>query len=134
MKKDKKRMVKGSPGVIVKAGTVHDFFERSVDRAHRLDRGERLPAEIQLTFEDPADLIRVLSAQRIRVLLTVRAKPRPVSDLAIVLGRDRSAVRRDVKVLESLGLLRTQRQKNPGHGQMKVVEPLAAKYQLTATI
>jgi predicted transcriptional regulator len=57
-----------------------------------------------------------------------------VSDLAIVLGRDRSAVRRDVKVLESLGLLRTQRQKNPGHGQMKVVEPLAAKYQLTATI
>ena len=93
-----------------------------------------LPAEIRLTFEDPADLMRVLSEQRIRVLRSVRTKPSPVSDLAITLKRDRKAVSRDVKILESFGLVRTHAQPNPGHGLMKIVEPLAARYQLVATI
>ena len=42
------------------------------------------------------------------------------SDLAVVLKRDRTAVKRDVKILASLGLVTTQ--------------PLAAKYELVATI
>jgi predicted transcriptional regulator len=115
-------------------GTVDAFIERSLDRARKLDRGEKLPAEMTMTFEDPSDLIRVLSAQRVRVLLSVRAKPRPVSDLAVILKRDRKAVSRDVKVLESFGLVKLNPKPNPGHGVMKVVEPLAAKYQLVATI
>lgn len=120
--------------VKVGAGTAGDIFKRSLERARKLDRGEKLPAEIRLTFENPADLMRILSEQRIRVLKTVRAKPRPVSDLAITLNRDRKAVSRDVKILESFGLVRTHAQPNPGHGVMKVIEPLAAKYQLVATI
>jgi len=51
-----------------------------------------------------------------------------------MLKRDRKAVSRDVKVLESFGLLKTREQPNPGHGMMKVVEPLAEKYYLTATV
>jgi hypothetical protein len=51
-----------------------------------------------------------------------------------MLKRDRKAVSRDVKVLESFGLLKTPEQLNPGHGIMKVVEPLAERYYLTATI
>jgi predicted transcriptional regulator len=115
-------------------GTVKTFIERSLDRARKLDRREKLPAEITMTFEDPSDLMRVLSVQRVRVLRTVRVKPRPVSDLAMILKRDRKAVSRDVKVLESFGLVRIHPEPNPGHGLMKVVEPLAAKYQLVATI
>jgi hypothetical protein len=41
---------------------------------------------------------------------------------------------RDVRVLESFGLLKIREQQNPGHGIMKVVEPLAERYYLTATI
>jgi len=130
MKREPKKMVE----VTVGTGAAEDFFKRSLERARRLDRGEKLPAEIRLTFENPADLMRVLSEQRIRVLKTVRAKPRPVSDLAVTLKRDRKAVSRDVKILESFGLVRTHAQPNPGHGVMKVIEPLAAKYQLVATI
>jgi len=130
----KKKSIKGTAAVNVTTGTAEDFFRRSVQRARKLDRGEKLPAEMRLTFEDPADLVRVLSAQRIRVLLTVRSQPRAVSDLANVLGRDRKAVSRDVKVLESFGLVRTHEQPNPGHGLMRVVEPLAQQYQLVATI
>ena len=120
--------------VRIETGTAEDFFKRSLERGRKLDHGERLPAEVRITFEDPADLVRVLSVQRIKVLRTVRSKPRPVSELANVLKRDRKAVSRDVKVLESLGLVRLHEQPNPGHGLMKVVEPLAAKYQLVATI
>src|SRR5690349_3843233 len=70
----KKKSLKRTVAVNVTTGTVEDFFRRSVQRARKLDRGEKLPAEMRLTFEDPADLVRVLSAQRIRVLLTVRSK------------------------------------------------------------
>jgi predicted transcriptional regulator len=120
--------------VTVASGTVEAFIERSLERAQKLDRGERLPSEMTMTFEDPSDLLRVLSAQRVRVLHAVRARPTPVSELAGTLRRDRKAVRQDVSLLESFGLVKTREEPNPGHGRRRVVEPHAAKYQLVATI
>lgn len=114
--------------------TADSFFARSRERAHRLDRGEKLPAQITLIFEDPSDLMRVLSAERVRVLHTVRERPMAVSKLASDLRRDRQAVRRDVSVLESLGLLRTREEANPGHGRRRIVEALAERYELVAVI
>jgi predicted transcriptional regulator len=87
-----------------------------------------------MTFEDPSDLARVLSTERVRVLHAVRAKPAPVSELALTLRRDRKAVRRDVSLLESFGLVHAREEPNPGHGRRRVIEPRAAKYQLVATI
>ena len=127
-------MNKTAKNLKVSTGTVEAFFERSLNRAHKLDRGEKLPTEMRLTFEDPADLLRVLTAQRIRVLHAVRKKPAAVSDLAIVLKRDRTAVKRDVKILTAFGLVKTQEEKNPGHGRRKIVEPLASKCELVTTI
>ncbi len=80
------------------SGTADAFFLRSATRARKLDRAERLLPEVRLTFEDPADLPRVLTAQRIRVLVAVRRNPSPISELAVVLKRDRTAVRRDVRL------------------------------------
>ncbi len=128
------KAVRAPRRVTVSTGSVEAFAERSLERARRLDRGERLPSEITVTFEDPSDLARVLSTERVRVLRTVRAKPAPVSDLAATLRRDRKAVRRDVSLLESFGLVHTREEPNPGHGRRKIVEPRAAKYQLVATI
>jgi len=118
----------------VSSGTVEAFIGRSLERARKMDRGERLPSEITMTFEDPSDLVRVLSAERVRLLHAVRAKPAPVSELAVTLRRDRKAVRRDVSLLQSFGLVNTREELNPGHGRRKVIEPRAAKYQLVATI
>lgn len=105
-----------------------------MERARKMDRGERLPLEITMTFEDPSDLVRLVSAERVRVLRAIRAKPASVSELAVTLRRDRKAVRRDVSLLESFGLVSTRDEPNPGHGRMGIVEPRAAKYQLVATI
>src|SRR5207302_466803 len=118
-------MSKMIKAVTLTTGTLEEFVERSKERAKKLDRGEKLAPEIRVTFEDPADLLRVLSAERLRVLHTIRTKTKPtISGLAIILKRDRKAVSRDVKLLESLGLLRTRDESNPGHGVMTVVEPL----------
>ncbi len=87
-----------------------------------------------MIFEDPADLVRVLSAERVRVIHAIREKPAPVSELAVTLGRDRKAVTRDVSLLQSFGLVNAREEINPGHGRRRIIEPLAAKYQLIATI
>ena len=121
-------------GVMLTTGTADEFFARSRERARKLDRGERIPAEIRVVFEDPADLLQVLSTERIRLLHAVRTKPIPVSQLARELKRDRQAVMRDVRLLESFGLLKTQEAPNPGHGRQRIVAPLAARYQLVANI
>jgi predicted transcriptional regulator len=115
-------------------GTADAFLSRSRARAQHLDRGERLLPEMRLTFEDPADLLRLLTAQRVRVLNAVRRNPAPVSELAIVLGRDRTAVRRDVRILTAFGLVNTREETNPGHGRRKIVGPLASKCELVTTI
>ena len=121
--------------VRVSSGSVEDFFKRSHERAVKLDRKEKLPAELRITFEDPADLMRALSTQRIKMLQIVKRNPRPtVTILANMLKRDRKSVTRDIVVLEKLGLIRTKTKANPGHGVVKIVEPLAERYHLTATL
>jgi len=118
----------------VSTGTADEFFERSLERARKIDRGEKLIPEITLTFEDPAEMMQLLSTQRVRIIECLRKNSVPISELATILKRDRKAVSRDVKLLESFGLVKTHDTPNPGHGKMKVVETLAAKYQLVATI
>ena len=115
-------------------GTADAFFRRSAVRAQKLDRGETLLPEMRLTFEDPADLVRVLTEQRVRVLAAVRKNPAPVSELAAVLKRDRTAVRRDVRILTAFGLVKIHEETNPGHGRRKIVAPLATKCELVTTI
>jgi predicted transcriptional regulator len=122
------------PRVTVSSESVEEFIGRSLARARKIDRGDRLAPEITMTFEDPADLIRVLSAERVRVIHALREKPAPISELATTLKRDRKAVKRDISLLESFGLVNAREEINPGHGRRRIIEPLAAKYQLVATI
>jgi len=39
-----------------------------------------------------------------------------------------------VKILTTMGLLTLHDEANPGHGRRKIVQPLAEKYELVATI
>ncbi len=120
--------------VSVTADGAAGFFRRAREHARRLDRGASLAPEITVTFENVGDMLRVLSAERVRLLRVARERATPISDLANGLDRDTRAVSRDVDLLESFGLLRTRYETNPGHGRRRIVEPRAARYQLTATI
>jgi predicted transcriptional regulator len=126
--------MKRNAKVWVTADGAGGFFRRAREHARKLDRGEPIAPEITVTFEDVRDMLRVLSAERVRLLRVAREKAVPVSDLANGLQRDTRAVSRDVDLLESFGLLRTRYEKNPGHGRRRIVEPCAANYQLLAVI
>jgi predicted transcriptional regulator len=126
--------MKKKVSVRIAADGVTGFFDRAREHARKLDRGLELPPEITVSFESPADMMRVLSAQRVRLLRAARQKPSAVSDLAARLRRDARAVSRDVELLEQFGLVRTRYEINPGHGKRRIVEPRAARYQLVASI
>jgi len=110
------------------------YAKRALARARKLDRRQTIQPEITITFEDPLAMVEVLTAQRLRLVQTVRAQSASISALAAALGRDPKAVRRDVRRLERAGVVRTREQVNPGHGRTKIVEPVARQYRLTAVL
>ena len=120
--------------VNIATGAADQFFNRVRSHAAKLDRGETIPAEITITFEDPLEMLNVLTSERVRLLRWTKAGALPIADLAFGLNRDVRAVSRDVVRLEKAGLLRTSYRANPGHGRCKVVEPVAREYNLTAIL
>jgi predicted transcriptional regulator len=107
-------------------------MERTLERAKKMDRGERIKPSFGITFESPAQMFELLTAERVRVVETARTKPYSVTELARVLKRDPKSVRRDVKKLMEFGVVRTREAVNPGHGRVKIVEPVAESFELRA--
>jgi predicted transcriptional regulator len=120
--------------VTIATGTAEGFFSRVRSHAVKLDRAETILPGISITFEDPLEMLNVLTAERVRLLRWAKAGSQPIAELATGLKRDVRAVSRDVARLEKAGLLRTSYRINPGHGRYKVVEPVAKEYNLTASL
>ena len=108
------------------------YMERSRVRAEKWAKGERVEPSFGFTFESPAQMFELLTAERVRVVETARTKPYSVTELARVLKRDPKSVRRDVKKLMEFGVVRTREAINPGHGRVKIVEPVAKNFELRA--
>jgi predicted transcriptional regulator len=96
--------------VSIATDTTEGFFNRVRGHAAKLDRGETIPAKISITFEDPLEMLNVLTAERVRLLRWARAGSQPISELATGLKRDVRAVSRDVVRLEKAGLLQLSNQ------------------------
>ena len=115
-----------------------DGFEghkrRSMERNKRRAAGERLEPERIFTFADPIQMLECLTAQRVRIFQMVRKKQLSISALAEELGRNRGSVTRDVNKLKQFGLVRLREEVNPGHGVVKIVEPVAAKVELRSEL
>ncbi len=110
------------------------YAKRSTARARKLARGERIKSEITITFDSPLAMVEVLTPERLRLVGRVKTRPASITALAAALKRDPKSVRRDVIKLERAGVVRTREQINPGHGRIKIVEPVAREYRLTAVI
>jgi predicted transcriptional regulator len=115
-----------------------DGFEghvrRSLDRAKRRERGERLESQRTITFADPIHMLECLTAERIRLCQVARKKRLSISALAEELGRNRGSVTRDVNKLKQHGLIRLREEVNPGHGVVQIVEPVAQKFDLRSAV
>ena len=120
--------------VVVRTDSVSGFFARAKDAARRADQGESFDGQVTLSFEDQQRTFTVLSQARRRLLQEVMHEPRTISQLSARLHRNRSAITKDVGMLEKLGLIVSSREANPGHGLQKVVRAVAPKIEMVATL
>ena len=67
-------------------------------------------------------------------MLEVMHEARTINELSHRLHRNRSAITKDVGLLEKMGLIVSERQVNPGHGIQKAVRSIAPKIELVATL
>lgn len=120
--------------LIVRTGTEEDFFRRGRELAGLADRGEQLAEERILSFEDPAELMKLVSGTRLALFRAVKEMPGSITEISARLHRDRSAVKRDVDELERAGLVTVAEKVLPGHGRMKEVRATAHRFRLQAEI
>ena len=118
----------------ITSGTFEDFFHRGRELAAKLDCGEQISEERILSFEDPSDILELLTSARITLFHEVKHEPGSIADLARRLHRDRSAVKRDIDILESAGLLHVESRPLSGHGRMKLVQATAKRFSLVAQV
>ncbi len=107
---------------------------RMLERAAKMDRGERLRPERRISFESAEDMLACMTPQRIRLLQKAREEALSVTDLARALGRDRKSVHRDVKALREFNLLAVKKQVNPGHGVVQMVRARSKRMELRASL
>ncbi len=102
-----------------------DGFEgwarRARGRATAMSAGEPIAGSKGITFESASEMVRVLTPARLSLFETVKKERVSIKDLASTLGRDVSAVRRDVVALERFGIVSSQQVTNPGHGRVRMV-------------
>ncbi len=118
----------------IKTGTEEDFFKRGRQLARVADQGGLIPDERIISFEDPADVVKLITAARLALFRTVKETPGSITEISERLHRDRSAVKRDVDELERAGLVMVAEKVLPGHGRMKEVRATAQRFSLQAEI
>ena len=118
----------------IRVERVDTFFERGRTYAKAADLGAAIPSSRVVAFEDVESLLHVLTEKRVLLLKQIKETPTSISLLAKKLKRDRSAVTRDVQVLERFGVIEVTEKPLPGHGRQKWITPLAGEIRLTAIL
>lgn len=77
---------------------------------------------------------RAQDAARRRLMSEVMHESKTINELSTQLHRNRSAIRKDVGLLEKMGLIVSQHRINPGHGTQKFVRAVTPKIELVATL
>ena len=120
--------------LVAKNEGLDDFLGRARKLARLADAGAPIPESIVISFEDPADMLAVLTPARLAVFRVIKRKPGSIASIAQMLKRDRSAVTRDVAALGEAGLVSVTEKPHPGHGRMKEVRVCAKAIKLEALI
>ena len=106
-------------------GTVDAFFKRGHLIAAALDAGRPVASGVRLTFERAEDLARFLTPRRLAFFRAVRERPGTIGDLSIRLTRSRESLTKDLRLLETAGLVTVTRAANPRQGPMDLIEPVS---------
>ena len=120
--------------IVIRTDTVDGFSSARRTRPAKPIRRRLVDDKVTLSFEDPQRMFTVLPDARRRLVSEVMREPQTIKELTGRLHRNRSAVTKDVGMLEKIGLIVSSRQSNPGHGFQKVVRSIAPKIEMVATL
>jgi predicted transcriptional regulator len=113
--------------------SAHSRASKEVARA--LDaQADVLPYAKVFTSYEFEDFLTQLTPKRFELLRLASKGGRSIADLAAAAHRDPSAVSKDVGRLAKLGLVRVDAVRNDGHGQKKIVTPVATTISINASI
>lgn len=107
--------------VPIKTGSDADFFKRGVLISRALDASKPAPSKLILTFEDPSDLIKLISGARLNLFRAIKKEPGSITALAKRLKRNRSTVKRDIDAMQAAGMVIVTEKVHPGLRRIKVV-------------
>ena len=119
---------------VIGVSNFEDVLARSLERAKKRVRGERVRPERRIMFEHPEHMVSFMTPHRIRLYRELKERSLSVTDLAKALDRNRSAVSRDVKALQERRLVKLTRAVNPGHGMVTLVSARAKQVELRAQL
>jgi predicted transcriptional regulator len=115
--------------------TLSERLRRSRGVAQALDaKADVLPYARRFTSMEFEQFVTELTPRRLELLRLAIKRHRSIAELATASRRDQSAVSRDVARLERLGLVKVETVANPGHGQMKIVTPVATRIAIDANL
>jgi predicted transcriptional regulator len=120
--------------IAVRTDGFEGYKKRALERARKIDAGEKLTPSRTITFESPKALLEALSAEGVHLDEIAPTGTFTISSLAAALGRDPKSVRRDVLSAVRTGAPKTRDEKNPSHGQARTVEPAAKNLELRDTL
>jgi len=118
-----------------KSATLQAHSSKSMAVARALDaQADTLPYAKVFTSLEFEDFLTQLTPKRFELLRIASKGRHSIADLAIAAHRNPSAVSRDVSKLSALGLVKVESVINEGHGQKKVVMPVASTISINASI
>lgn len=114
---------------------LREHSQRSREVARALDeRADMLPHARVFTSVEFEDFVTQLTPKRFELLRLAIQRRRSINELASASHREPSAVSRDVATLQKMGLVKVEVVANPGHGQMKMVTPVATRIAIDAQL
>ncbi|ELX11939.1 transcriptional regulator [Janthinobacterium sp. HH01] len=96
--------------VMINLANDDDFFRHGRRIAQLADQQKELCAENTISFEDPVDLLKLLTPHRLALFRAIKDHPGPIVAIAGRLGRTPDSVQRDTDELELLGLAQVEQQ------------------------
>jgi len=128
------KMQKRENKIVIKTGTVDEFFANAKKMMQALDRKEVLSGTSTIIFEDTLDMLKFLSPKRMEVYAAIKKHPDSITNIAKSIERNRSSVSKDIKELLRAGMVKVDSIINPGHGRSKIVKLIYPQVILQASL
>ncbi|MCW8208089.1 ArsR family transcriptional regulator [Verminephrobacter aporrectodeae subsp. tuberculatae] len=112
---------------------LHAHVARGREVALALDaNAPKLPHAVTFKSLEFVAFVSEMTPKRVELLRAAIRKSRSISELAVAVHREQSAVSKDVARLTKLGLVKVQEVSNAGHGRKRIVVPVAESISINA--